>query len=73
MCGLRHRYARPSAARRPRRSGRAAAPGSPGPELFMEHSRLYSLSTNEDMTIINVRSKLLVLENMYINQKMVYC
>ena len=34
------------------------------------HSRLYSLSPNEDITIINLRSKLLILENTYINQNM---
>ena len=28
------------------------------------------LSPNEDVTIINLRSKLLVLENVYVNQKM---
>ena len=32
--------------------------------------KLYSLSPNEDVTIINLRSKLLILENTYINQKM---
>ena len=37
---------------------------------FMEQQKLYSLSPNEDVTIINLRSKLLVLENTYINQKM---
>ena len=36
----------------------------------MEANTLYSLSPNEDVTIINLRSKLLVLENTYINQKM---
>ena len=36
----------------------------------METSRLYSLSPNEDITIINLRSKLMILENAYINQKM---
>ena len=37
---------------------------------YMEANKLYSLSPNEDVTIINLRSKLLVLENTYINQKM---
>ena len=37
---------------------------------FMEQQKLYSLSPNEDVTIINLRSKLLVLENTYMNQKM---
>ena len=36
----------------------------------MESNRLYSLSVNEDVTIINLRSKFLILENTYINQKM---
>ena len=36
----------------------------------MEANKLYSLSPNEDITIINLRSKLLILENTYINQKM---
>ena len=36
----------------------------------MESNKLYSLSPNEDVTILNLRSKLLVLENSYINQKM---
>ena len=35
----------------------------------MEVNNLYSLSPNEDVTILNLRSKLL-LENNYINQKM---
>ena len=30
---------------------------------FMEQQRLFSLSPNEDVTIINLRSKLLALEN----------
>ena len=38
---------------------------------FMDQSRLYSLSPNKDITIINFRSKLLIIENAYINQKMV--
>ena len=37
---------------------------------YMEVNNLYSLSPNEDVTIINLRSKLLILENTYINQKM---
>ena len=37
---------------------------------FMEANKLYSLSPNEDITILNLRSKLLILENTYINQKM---
>ena len=37
---------------------------------YMEQQRIYSLSPNEDITILNLRSKLLVLENTYINQKM---
>ena len=37
---------------------------------YMESKKLYSLSPNEDITIINLRSKLLILENTYINQKM---
>ena len=37
---------------------------------YMEANKLYSLSPNEDVTILNLRSKLLILENTYINQKM---
>ena len=37
---------------------------------YMETNKLYSLSPNEDITILNLRSKLLILENTYINQKM---
>ena len=37
---------------------------------YMEANKLYSLSPNEDITILNLRSKLLILENTYINQKM---
>ena len=37
---------------------------------FMEQQKLYSLSPNEDATTINLRSKLLILENACINQKM---
>ena len=37
---------------------------------YMEANNLYSLSPNEDVTILNLRSKLLILENTYISQKM---
>ena len=37
---------------------------------FMESNKLYSLSPGEDITIPNLKSKLLILENTYINQKM---
>ena len=37
---------------------------------YMESNHLYSLSPNEDIAIINLRSKLLILENTYLNQKM---
>ena len=37
---------------------------------YMEANKLYSLSPNEDITIINLRSKLIILENTYINQEM---
>ena len=37
---------------------------------FMESDKLYSLPPKEDVTILNLRSKLLVLGNTYINQKM---
>ena len=37
---------------------------------FMESNKLYSLSPNEDVTTLNLRSKLLVLGNTYYNQKM---
>ena len=33
---------------------------------YMESNKLYSLSPNEDVTILNLRSKLLILENIYI-------
>ena len=33
---------------------------------YMEANKLYSLSPNEDVTILNLRSKLLILENTYI-------
>ena len=36
----------------------------------MEANHLYSLSPNEDVTVLNLRSKLLISENTYINQKM---
>ena len=36
---------------------------------FMAQQKLYSPSPNEDVTIINLRSKLLNLENASINQK----
>ena len=37
---------------------------------LMETNKLYSLSPNEDITVINIRSRLLVLGHTYINQKM---
>ena len=37
---------------------------------YMSANDLYRLSPNEDITIINLRSKLLILENTYINQKL---
>ena len=37
---------------------------------YMEANNLYSLSPNEDVTVLNLRSKLLILENTYISQKM---
>ena len=36
----------------------------------MEANNLYSLSPNEDVTVLNLRSKLLILENTYTNQEM---
>ena len=36
----------------------------------MESNKLYSLGPNEDVTILNLRSKLLILGNTYFNQKM---
>ena len=36
---------------------------------LMGGNKLYSLSPNEDVTILNLRSKLLVLEKNYINQR----
>ena len=38
---------------------------------YMEQQRIYSLSPNEDITILNLRSKLLILENTYTKQKMI--
>ena len=37
---------------------------------YMESNKLYSLSPNEDITILNLRSKLIILGNTYINRKM---
>ena len=37
---------------------------------YMEANSLYSLSPNEDVAVLNLRSKLLILENTYINHKM---
>ena len=37
---------------------------------YMEANSLYSLSPNEDVTVLNLRSKLLFFENTYINQEM---
>ena len=37
---------------------------------YMEANNLYSLSPNEDITTLSLRSKFLILENTYINQKM---
>ncbi len=37
---------------------------------YMDSNNLYSMSPNEDITILNLRSKLLILENTYLNQKM---
>ena len=37
---------------------------------LMGGNKLYSLSPNEDVTILNLRSKPLVLENTYVNHKM---
>ena len=36
---------------------------------YMGANNLYSLSPNEGVTILNLRSELLILENTYINQK----
>ena len=35
-----------------------------------EQQKLYSVSPNEDATIINLRSELLILEHIYIDKKM---
>ena len=37
---------------------------------YMETNKLYYLSPNEYITIMNLRSKLLIIEHAYINQKM---
>ena len=37
---------------------------------YMEANSLYSLSPNEDATVLNLRGKLLILENTYINPEM---
>ena len=37
---------------------------------YMEANNLYSLSPNEHAIVLNLRSKLLILENIYTNQKM---
>ena len=37
---------------------------------YMDINKLYSLSPSWDITIINLRKKLLILENTYFNQKM---
>ena len=37
---------------------------------YVEANILYSLSPNKDATVLNLRSELLILENTYINQKM---
>ena len=36
---------------------------------YMEANNLYSLGPNEDAAVLNLRPKLLILENAYINQK----
>ena len=36
----------------------------------MEANSLYGLLPNEDVTVLNLRYKLLILENTYTNQKM---
>ena len=35
----------------------------------IEAKNLYCLSLDEDVTVLNLRSKLIILENTYINQK----
>ena len=37
---------------------------------YMEAHNSYSWPPNEDVTVLNLRSELLILENTYINQKM---
>ena len=37
---------------------------------YMEANHSYSLGPNEDVTVLNLRSKLLILEHAYINQTM---
>ena len=37
---------------------------------YTDANKLYTLSPNEDVTILNLRGKLLILGNTYINQKM---
>ena len=37
---------------------------------YVEANNFYSLSPNEDVTALNLKSKLIILENTYINQKM---
>ena len=37
---------------------------------YMDSNNLYSMTPNEDITIINLRSKLLIFENTYTNQKL---
>ena len=37
---------------------------------YVESNNLYSLSPDEDITILNLRNKILINENTYINQKM---
>ena len=37
---------------------------------YMESNKFYSLSPDEDITILSLRSKLIILENICINQKM---
>ena len=36
---------------------------------YMEQQRIYSLSPNEDITILNLRSKLLILETLILIRK----
>ena len=36
---------------------------------YMEANNLYALDPNGDVTVLNLRSELLILENTYINQK----